>query len=178
MENKKLEQDYLYQKFGIRNDYLYEILFYPKLDIDGRPFHGAKSKCIIGEILNFNCNQFFIKSYDEEEGNNHYILKLGDIIGVQPYKSIKEYNNEIITQQFKRLEDYASLYIKDGKVLKYRSGDKSFIKLQDILNEMSNKNRVIVEENGILSCYFKDEDKHIIRDLDVYSKIKDRIKFK
>lgn len=94
MKKVNLEEDYLYQRFGIRNDYIYEILFYPKLDTEGRPHYGAKRKCIIGEILNFNCNQFFIKSYDDEEGNNHYILKLDNIIGVQPYKSIEEYKKE------------------------------------------------------------------------------------
>lgn len=93
MEKEKLENDYLYKNFGIRNDYLYEILFYPQLDIEDKSFHGDKRKSIIiGEILNFNCNQFFIKSYDED-GNNHYILTLGSIIGMQPYKSIEEYNN-------------------------------------------------------------------------------------
>lgn len=95
MEKVNLEEDYLYQKFGIRNDYLYEILFYPKLDIEGnKTLSGAKRKCIIGEILNFNCNQFFIKSYDDEEGNNHYILTLGNTISVQPYKSIEEYKRK------------------------------------------------------------------------------------
>jgi hypothetical protein len=178
MEKRNLEEDYLYQKCGIRNDYIYEILFYPKLDIEGRVFQGAKRKCIIGEILNFNCNQFFIKSYDDEEGNNHYILTLGNIIGMQPYKSIEEYNKDIVTQQFKRLEDYASLYIKDNVVIKYRGGDKRVIKLGEILNEVANKNRVIFENDGVISCHFKDEDKHIIKDLDIYSKIKDKVVFK
>lgn len=94
MEKVSLEEDYLYKKFGIRNDYLYEILFYPKLDVEGRPVYVSKRKCIIGEILNFNCNQLFIKSYDEKEGNNHYILKLDNIIGVQPYETIEEYKKE------------------------------------------------------------------------------------
>jgi hypothetical protein len=177
MEKVNLEGDYLYQKFGIRNDYLYEILFYPRLDTEERPCYDTKKECIIGEILNFNCNQFFIKSYDGEKGNNHYIIKLGNIIEIQPCVSIEEYNKEIINAQFKRFQDYASLYIKDSNVLKYRGGDKHMTKLQDILKEITNKNKVIVEENGILTCYFKDEDKHIIKDLDVYSKVKDRIKF-
>ena len=177
MENVKLEESYIYKKFGMRNDYLYEILFYPKLGTDGRPYD-SKRKCIIGEILNFNCNQLFIKSYDDEEGNNHYILKLDNIIGVQPYKSIEEFNKETINQQFKRLEDYASLYIKDNMVIKYRSGDKRAITLGEILNEIANKNKVIFENNGMITCHFKDEDKHIIKDLDVYSKLQGRIKFK
>lgn len=177
MEKVKLEEDYLYKNFGIRNDYLYEILFYPRLDTEERPYYGQKKECIIGEIINFNCNQFFIKSYDEEKGNNHYIIKLGNIIGLQPCVSIEEYNKEIINEQFKRLQNYASLYIKDSNVLKYRGGNKNIIKLQDILKEITNKNRVMVEEKGILTCYFKDEEKHIIKDLDIYSKIKDKIKF-
>lgn len=177
MEKVNLEEDYLYKKFGIRNDYIYEIVFYPKLDIEDKPRYGEKIKCIIGEILNFNCNQFFIKSYDEEEGNNHYILKLGNIIEIQPCVSIEEYNKEIISQQFKRLQNYASLYIKDSNVLKARGRNKYTIKLQDILKEISNKNKVMIEENGMVTCYFKDEDKLIIKDLDIYSKLKDKIKF-
>lgn len=178
MEKVNLEKDYLYQRFGIRNDYIYEILFYPKLDTEGRPFQGAKQKHIIGEILNFNCNQFFIKSYDEEEGNNHYILTLANIIGIQPFEPIEEFNKEIITQQFKTLQDYASLYIKDNVVIKYRGGDKRTITLGEILNEIANKNKVIFENNGMITCHFKDEDKHIIKDLDVYSKLQGMIKFK
>jgi hypothetical protein len=178
MEKRNLEEDYLYQEFGIRNDYVYEVLFYPKLDVEGRPLQGINKKRIIGEILNFNCNQFFIKSYDEQEGNNHYILKLSNIIEIQPYKSIKEFKEKIISQQFKTLQDYASLYIKDNVVIKYRGGDKRTITLREILNEIANKNKVIFENNGIITCHFKDEDKHIIKDLDVYSKLQDRIKFK
>jgi hypothetical protein len=178
MEKANLEEDYLYQKFGIRNDYIYEIVFYPKLDIEGKPRYGETKKRIIGEILNFNCNQFFIKSYNEEEGNNHYILKLGNIIEIQPCISIEEYNKEIISQQFKRLQDYASLYIKDNVVIKYRSGNKQTIKLGEIFNEVTNKNKVIFENNGMISCYFKDEDKHIIKDLSIYPKIKGKVIFK
>ncbi|WP_346938070.1 hypothetical protein [uncultured Clostridium sp.] len=64
----------------------------------------------------------------------------------------------------KMFQDIASIYIKDGEVIKYRGGDIIEVTDELITNEIKNRNKVIVEENKYLRCYFKDDDKSILED--------------
>ena len=56
----------------------------------------------------------------------------------------------------------ATLYIKDGEVIKYRGKDVLSVTQDDINTEIANKNKVIVVKGRIMNCYFKDEDKWLI----------------
>ena len=91
----RLEDSYMYQEHGIRNDYLYEIEYDTSIDERGMRLSFNKRKHIIGEILNFGQMKFAIKSYDELE-NNHYIISYNNIINIQPYTSIEEYKKSLV----------------------------------------------------------------------------------
>lgn len=57
----------------------------------------------------------------------------------------------------KRFQEVASLYIKDGEVIKYRGHDLDEVTDENILRETNHKNKVIIEKDKILYCYFKEE---------------------
>jgi len=65
----------------------------------------------------------------------------------------------------KKFQEVASLYIKDSCVLKYRGGEKCHLTNEDINNEINKKNRVIIEKDKHLYCYFKDEEKSRVTDI-------------
>lgn len=62
----------------------------------------------------------------------------------------------------RRFQEVASLYIKDGEVIKYRGHDLEEATDEQIVREMNHKNKVIIEKDKVLYCYFKDEDKYVI----------------
>lgn len=63
----------------------------------------------------------------------------------------------------KEFQDIASIYIKDGVVIKARNGiDTSE---EGILRECDNRNRVIVQKGNVLECYFKKEERFLIGDI-------------
>lgn len=65
----------------------------------------------------------------------------------------------------KRFQEVAGLYIKDGEVIKYRGHDLEDVTDEQILREVNHSNKVIIEKDMYLYCYFKDADKHIIERL-------------
>lgn len=65
----------------------------------------------------------------------------------------------------KRFQEVASLYIKDGEVIKYRDYNLNDVTDEQVLKEINHNNKVIIEKDTFLYCYFKDADKHIIENL-------------
>lgn len=63
----------------------------------------------------------------------------------------------------KRFEEVASIYIKNGEITKSRSGvDTS---KEGIKKACKNRDKVIIQNENTIECYFRDEDKFIIQDI-------------
>lgn len=57
----------------------------------------------------------------------------------------------------------ADLYIKDGATIKNRENNN--ISNEIIENKIINREKVIIEKEKVLHCYFKKEDEFLIKDI-------------
>lgn len=58
--------------------------------------------------------------------------------------------------------EVARTYVCNGEVVKSRNEHPEIVTKEEIEKRCKNKEMVIVEEGGVLNCYYKEEDKHYI----------------